>query len=153
MSLTLIFIYLYTAWIQFCKVAYVSALRSYSLMFKSFALRNIWISPICFYVVVRIQYVELLDSILLVHIPENQKEWNPDAITLDNFSTQKDHFNLLKLFTVWKVSILGLIFVCIFMHSDRIQTRITRNTDTFYAVIHVITNANLKYYSYSKATK
>ena len=44
--------------------------------------------------------------------------------------------------TAWKVSVFGIILVCIFPHSDRnqsecwkIQTRITLNTDTFYLVI------------------
>ena len=35
----------------------------------------------------------------------------------------------------WKVSISGVILVRIFQHSDWIRTRITPNTDTFYAVI------------------
>ena len=36
--------------------------------------------------------------------------------------------------TAWKVSIFGFILVHIFPHSDWIQTRITPNTDIFYAV-------------------
>ena len=38
-------------------------------------------------------------------------------------------------FTAWKLSIFGVILVRIFPHLDWLQTRITPNTDNFYAVI------------------
>ena len=56
--------------------------------------------------------------------------------------------SLLSLFSAWKVSVLGVILAHIFLHlgwirSDtcihskcgKMRTRITPNTDTFYAVI------------------
>ena len=38
-------------------------------------------------------------------------------------------------FTAWKVSVFGVILVRIFSNSDWIQTRVTPNMDTFYAVV------------------
>ena len=43
--------------------------------------------------------------------------------------------------TAWKVSVFGVIPVCIFPHSDWIRTRITPNTDTFDALFPFNTNS------------
>ena len=45
-----------------------------------------------------------------------------------------DLFQVLRFNTVWKVSVFGVILVRIQSECGKIQTRITPNTDTFYAV-------------------
>ena len=43
--------------------------------------------------------------------------------------------NITMSYIAWKVSVFGVILVHIFPHLDWIRTRITLNTDTFYAVL------------------
>ena len=45
-----------------------------------------------------------------------------------------DHYSFSKQIPAWEVFIFGVILIHIFPHSDWIRTRITPNTDTFYAV-------------------
>ena len=40
------------------------------------------------------------------------------------------------MITAWKVSVFGVILVCLFSHLDWIQRDNTPNTDTFYAVVN-----------------
>ena len=45
-----------------------------------------------------------------------------------------DHYSVSKQIPAWEVSVFGVILIHIFPYSDWIRTRITPNTDTFYAV-------------------
>ena len=49
-------------------------------------------------------------------------------------------------YTVRKVSLFGVILVRIFPHSDWIRTRITPNTDTFYAALNITIRYEFKNY-------
>ena len=64
----------------------------------------------------------------------SQKIKKIEECTLNvHYAFKGQEIKLLEI-TAWKVSVFGVILVFIFPHLDWMRTRITPNTDTYYAV-------------------